>query len=137
MTINLSVPVTHDLKPRLTVMGVGGAGCNAVNNMITAHLEGVDVREEERELRERGREIGEQLLRGGGGARPPRDARGRRLLGGAQRQPEDRRGELRCHRACCREGLEGGSGEQRQSTRVRGAAVDVQPKTRKGANWSA
>ena len=42
MTINLSVPVTHDLKPRLTVMGVGGAGCNAVNNMITAHLEGVD-----------------------------------------------------------------------------------------------
>ena len=42
MTINLSVPVTHELKPRLTVVGVGGAGCNAVNNMITAHLEGVD-----------------------------------------------------------------------------------------------
>ena len=42
MTINLSVPVTHDLKPRLTVMGVGGAGCNAVNNMITGHLEGGD-----------------------------------------------------------------------------------------------
>ena len=42
MTINLSVPVTHELKPKLTVVGVGGAGCNAVNNMITAHLEGVD-----------------------------------------------------------------------------------------------
>ena len=42
MTINLSVPVTHELKPKLTVIGVGGAGCNAVNNMITAHLEGVD-----------------------------------------------------------------------------------------------
>ena len=42
MTFNLSVPVTHELKPRLTVVGVGGAGCNAVNNMITAHLEGVD-----------------------------------------------------------------------------------------------
>ncbi len=31
-----------DLKPRLTVIGVGGAGCNAINNMIAAGLEGVD-----------------------------------------------------------------------------------------------
>lgn len=42
MTINLSLPVTHELKPKITVVGVGGAGGNAVNNMITAHLEGVD-----------------------------------------------------------------------------------------------
>ncbi len=42
MTINLTMPVTHELKPRITVVGVGGAGGNAVNNMITAHLEGVD-----------------------------------------------------------------------------------------------
>ena len=42
MNINLSVPVTHELKPRLTVIGVGGAGCNAVNNMMNCNLEGVD-----------------------------------------------------------------------------------------------
>ena len=42
MTINLSIPVTHELKPKITVVGVGGAGGNAVNNMITSHLEGVE-----------------------------------------------------------------------------------------------
>ena len=43
MTINLSVPQTmQELRPRITVIGVGGAGCNAVNNMIDANLEGVD-----------------------------------------------------------------------------------------------
>ena len=42
MSINISVPPTHELKPRITVIGVGGAGCNAVNNMISAHLEGVE-----------------------------------------------------------------------------------------------
>ena len=42
MTINLSMPVTHELKPKITVIGVGGAGGNAVNNMITSHLEGVE-----------------------------------------------------------------------------------------------
>ena len=42
MTINLSIPATHQLKPRITVVGVGGAGGNAVNNMITSHLEGVE-----------------------------------------------------------------------------------------------
>ena len=44
MTINLSVPQTmQELRPRITVIGVGGAGCNAVNNMIDANLEGVDL----------------------------------------------------------------------------------------------
>jgi cell division protein FtsZ len=43
MAINLSVPRTEsDLKPRITVVGVGGAGGNAVNNMIRSSLEGVD-----------------------------------------------------------------------------------------------
>jgi len=43
MTINLSVPRSSaELKPRITVFGVGGAGGNAVNNMIRAKLEGVD-----------------------------------------------------------------------------------------------
>ena len=34
MTLNLSMPGQDDLKPRITVFGVGGAGGNAVNNMI-------------------------------------------------------------------------------------------------------
>jgi cell division protein FtsZ len=42
MTLNLSVPGHEDLKPRITVFGVGGAGGNAVNNMIEKVLEGVD-----------------------------------------------------------------------------------------------
>ena len=32
----------RELKPRITVFGVGGAGGNAVNNMITAGLQGVE-----------------------------------------------------------------------------------------------
>ncbi len=35
-------PNITDLKPRITVIGVGGAGCNAINNMIDASLDGVD-----------------------------------------------------------------------------------------------
>src|SRR5690348_174154 len=42
MAINLKVPETKELRPRISVLGVGGAGGNAVNNMIEAHLEGVD-----------------------------------------------------------------------------------------------
>ncbi|MFP7673744.1 cell division protein FtsZ [Marivita sp. S0852] len=42
MTLNLSVPGQEELKPRITVFGVGGAGGNAVNNMIEKALEGVD-----------------------------------------------------------------------------------------------
>jgi cell division protein FtsZ len=40
--INITPPDIHELKPRITVFGVGGAGGNAVNNMITAGLQGVD-----------------------------------------------------------------------------------------------
>ena len=42
MTINLTIPNLSDLKPRITVFGVGGAGGNAVNNMIESRLEGVE-----------------------------------------------------------------------------------------------
>ncbi|NVO27049.1 cell division protein FtsZ [Donghicola sp. C2-DW-16] len=42
MTLNLSMPGHDDLKPRITVFGVGGAGGNAVNNMIEKQLEGVE-----------------------------------------------------------------------------------------------
>jgi cell division protein FtsZ len=42
MTINLHKPDIRELKPRITVFGVGGGGGNAVNNMINAGLQGVD-----------------------------------------------------------------------------------------------
>ena len=42
MTINLKVPDLTELKPRITVFGVGGAGGNAVNNMIASGLKGVE-----------------------------------------------------------------------------------------------
>ena len=42
MTLNLMMPTHEELKPRITVFGVGGAGGNAVNNMIEKKLEGVE-----------------------------------------------------------------------------------------------
>jgi cell division protein FtsZ len=42
MTLNLKMPDIRELKPRITVFGCGGAGGNAVNNMIQAGLNGVE-----------------------------------------------------------------------------------------------
>ena len=42
MTINLKIPDIRELKPRITVFGCGGAGGNAVNNMINSGLVGVE-----------------------------------------------------------------------------------------------
>ncbi|MEM7471378.1 MAG: cell division protein FtsZ [Pseudomonadota bacterium] len=42
MTLNLRMPEQPELKPRITVFGVGGAGGNAVNNMIEKALDGVE-----------------------------------------------------------------------------------------------
>jgi cell division protein FtsZ len=44
MTLNLTIPqqVHTDFTPRITVIGVGGGGTNAVDNMITANLQGVE-----------------------------------------------------------------------------------------------
>ena len=42
MPISLSLPKAVELKPRIVVIGVGGAGGNAVNNMIAAGLDGVE-----------------------------------------------------------------------------------------------
>jgi cell division protein FtsZ len=42
MAIKLSAPELTELRPRITVIGVGGAGGNAVNNMVAARLEGVE-----------------------------------------------------------------------------------------------
>jgi cell division protein FtsZ len=42
MSIDLKIPDIRELKPRITVFGTGGAGGNAVNNMIASGLQGVD-----------------------------------------------------------------------------------------------
>src|SRR5437763_3551174 len=42
MTIDIKAPELRELKPRIMVCGVGGAGGNAVNNMIVSGLVGVD-----------------------------------------------------------------------------------------------
>ncbi|MCC7275189.1 MAG: cell division protein FtsZ [Alphaproteobacteria bacterium] len=79
MPINLSVPAHDDvIKPRITVIGVGGAGGNAVNNMIRANLEGVeflvantDAQAIAQSLASRKLQLGASVTRGlGAGARP-------------------------------------------------------------------
>ncbi len=42
MSINIGPPNIEELRPRITVIGVGGAGGNAIANMINAEIEGVD-----------------------------------------------------------------------------------------------
>ena len=42
MTLTLRIPEQNELSPRITVFGIGGAGGNAVNNMIIKNLEGAD-----------------------------------------------------------------------------------------------
>jgi cell division protein FtsZ len=42
MSINIGPPMVDELKPKIAVIGVGGAGGNAVANMIAAKVEGVD-----------------------------------------------------------------------------------------------
>ena len=42
MTININVPELRELKPRILVLGVGGAGGNAINGMIEEGLQGVE-----------------------------------------------------------------------------------------------
>jgi len=78
MTINITEPTNEQLKPRITVIGVGGAGCNAVNNMIEAQLEGVeflvantDAQSLASSLTERKVQLGAKLTKGlGAGAKP-------------------------------------------------------------------
>ena len=42
MTININMPEIKELHPRILVLGVGGAGGNAINGMIEAGLQGVE-----------------------------------------------------------------------------------------------
>ncbi|MFO0389741.1 MAG: cell division protein FtsZ [Alphaproteobacteria bacterium] len=79
MTINLHLPSnTEILRPTITVIGVGGAGGNAVNNMISAQLEGVnfvvantDAQAIDHSLTERTIQLGAGITKGlGAGANP-------------------------------------------------------------------
>ncbi|MFM7403245.1 MAG: cell division protein FtsZ [Erythrobacter sp.] len=42
MSINIGPAVSDDIRPRVSVIGIGGAGGNAIANMIAAEIEGVD-----------------------------------------------------------------------------------------------
>ena len=78
MSIKLTVPQAKELKPRITVFGVGGAGGNAVNNMIEAGLDGVefvvantDAQALSMSSAERRIQLGASITEGlGAGARP-------------------------------------------------------------------
>ena len=78
MQIHLHMPENNSLKPSITVIGVGGAGGNAINNMILAHLEGAnfvvantDAQALENSLAKRRIQLGNKLTRGlGAGAAP-------------------------------------------------------------------
>ena len=79
MTIKLSMPSSEkQLKPRITVVGVGGAGGNAVNNMISSSLEGVeflvcntDSQALDQSIAENKLQLGVSITQGlGAGARP-------------------------------------------------------------------
>ena len=79
MTIKLSMPISEQqLKPRITVIGVGGAGGNAVNNMISSSLEGVeflvcntDSQALDQSIAENKLQLGVSITQGlGAGARP-------------------------------------------------------------------
>lgn len=77
-------PTNHfEKKPRITVIGVGGAGCNAVNNMIRSQLEGVDfvvmntdAQALEQSLCDKKVHLGDQLTQGLGAGSSPDIGRG-------------------------------------------------------------
>jgi cell division protein FtsZ len=80
MTLNLTIPNQQhtDFTPRITVIGVGGGGTNAVNNMVTMGLEGVeflvantDAQSLQHSKADRRVQLGSYLTQGlGAGAKP-------------------------------------------------------------------
>ncbi|AQS84060.1 MAG: cell division protein FtsZ [Acetobacter aceti] len=80
MTLNLTVPPQHhaDFSPKITVIGVGGGGTNAVDNMILADLKGVefvvantDAQQLSSSRADRRIQLGPHLTQGlGAGAKP-------------------------------------------------------------------
>jgi cell division protein FtsZ len=82
MNINLKAPENIVLKPIITVFGIGGAGSNAVNNMITANLQGAnfvvantDAQSLEHSLCDNKIQLGANITKGlGAGASPEKGA---------------------------------------------------------------
>lgn len=78
MSINIGPPQVDELKPRIAVIGVGGAGGNAIANMIAARVEGVDFVVANTDAQalnaspaERRIQLGTQITQGlGAGSRP-------------------------------------------------------------------
>ncbi|WP_118135751.1 cell division protein FtsZ [Oceanicella sp. SM1341] len=78
MTLNLRMPEERELRPRITVFGVGGAGGNAVNNMIAKNLEGAefvvantDAQALQQSRAPRSIQLGSEVTQGlGAGAKP-------------------------------------------------------------------
>ncbi|MGH6653419.1 MAG: cell division protein FtsZ [Sphingopyxis sp.] len=78
MSINIGPPQVDELKPRIAVIGVGGAGGNAIANMIAARVEGVDFIVANTDAQalnaspaERRIQLGAQITQGlGAGSRP-------------------------------------------------------------------
>ncbi|MCI4660765.1 MAG: cell division protein FtsZ [Neomegalonema sp.] len=78
MSLNLRMPELTELTPRIVVFGVGGAGGNAVNNMISKELDGVefiaantDSQALQKSLAQRKIQLGVNITQGlGAGARP-------------------------------------------------------------------
>ena len=116
MSINLTVPKSTEnpeLKPRITVVGVGGAGGNAVNNMIKRELEGVDfvvantdAQSLTQSSAERRIQLGAQLTQGLGAGSKPKIGRS-----AAEEAIEDVMGELKgVHMVFIAAGMGGGTG---------------------------
>ncbi len=113
MGINLSMPATRELKPRIVVFGVGGAGGNAVNNMIASQLEGVefvaantDAQALNMSLTERRIQLGTALTQGLGCGAKPDVGRG-----AAEESMELIAEHLQgCHMAFVAAGMGGGTG---------------------------
>jgi len=113
MSITLSMPEITELKPKIIVIGVGGAGGNAVNNMIRSELQGVefvvantDAQALSHSLTDRRLQLGIELTAGlGAGARPEV---GQQAATEAAEQIER---ELDgCHMAFITAGMGGGTG---------------------------
>jgi cell division protein FtsZ len=116
MSINLTVPKSTEnpeLKPRITVVGVGGAGGNAVNNMIKRELEGVDfvvantdAQSLTQSSAERRIQLGAQLTQGLGAGSKPEIGRS-----AAEEAIEDVMAELKgVHMVFIAAGMGGGTG---------------------------
>ncbi len=113
-TINFSVPETEEnLKPKITVIGVGGAGGNAVNNMIASELEGCDfivAITDSQALNQskaaRKMQLGRKITQGlGAGARPDAGS------AAAEESIEDIQAQLEgCHMVFITAGMGGGTG---------------------------